>query len=105
MLNTEGTSAVCYRLSIKLTRGPDNRNEADIYLSIATKKQMSTNTSEDTLKLQQLAKKLLYCPYCAYASAITGDWTLEVHETDDNSLLVYRCPECSKVVTRRPRRD
>jgi DNA-directed RNA polymerase subunit RPC12/RpoP len=88
------------------THGLGGRNEEDTYLSVATiKKQMNYKIVSSTSKLQLSAKKLLYCPHCAYSSAVTGDWTLEVHETDGRSLLVYRCPECSEVVTRRPRHD
>lgn len=50
-------------------------------------------------------KNRLYCPYCDHASPTTGDWLLEVHETGDESLLAYRCPECSNVITRRPSRE
>ncbi len=66
---------------------------------------MSAESRSNKSDFQELAKNLLYCPHCPHASNITGDWTLEVHETECDSLLVYRCPECSKVVTRRPRPD
>ncbi|MFP8954996.1 hypothetical protein ACLI4Z_18865 [Natrialbaceae archaeon A-arb3/5] len=50
-------------------------------------------------------KNRLFCPDCGHTSPTTGDWVLHVHEFRDDSWLAYRCPDCERIVTRRPLPD
>lgn len=55
--------------------------------------------SANTLPDRELPHKAtLYCPSCAHASPITGDWILERHANG----LDYNCPECGLTIESRP---